>query len=88
MYHNNFTNYDTPTQLAERRKQNYARDRAQALLKIVCDRYSVFLRSDDYDNTNNESLDRQIDYIYEVAKAAMEVYHPGLKEFLEQIESE
>ena len=80
--------YETPTQLAEKRKQNREKDKALAILSSKCNSYSVFLRSDEFDTDEDEAIIKQCDHIEGIALAAMEVYHPGIKEFLEQLELE
>lgn len=89
---NTNSTYETPTQLAEKRKQNREKDKALATLQFKCNNYSVFLRSDRYDTSTPEkedaTIELQADYITKITLAAMEVYHPGTTEFIEFLESE
>lgn len=92
MTKNTFSNFDTPTQIAEQQTKADDSKIKMLLLKYLCDKYSVFLRSDEYECSTNQGAAKaacaMCDHEDGIALAAMEVYHPGTKEFIEFLESE
>lgn len=87
-----YSNFDSPTQIAEKRKQNREKEKALTMLKIVCNNYSVFIRSDEFNHqgqeNSDEAIEKQCSHIEVIALAAMEVYHPGAAEFIKLLEKE